>query len=578
MWCILTDTYVGDLEKSVKTRPCGMHRESEGLPNPDFDVQIAYNPSTDGDFFDWLERKNRCKNGIQTGDSKFPEPARNQKTGVMNPYLLAHVISMSRRTGAGCFALGRSKKVFHLRSDDLVEAVNAYKKGSITCYQEIFQPDKSPLFRPLEDSPALQVRYGMAAFPHSAMMAGALHATQALPSVTTVHPAVSERPETITRASDTGVRSRHAAKYEGAGVDVGSGVMNLDLQYHVDGQVTKCTSASPGIRFGLDTGGVTVPAACGIITRPTTKTRRDLLNDPMQGICLDCYFMAALFSVAWKYFATFPPALNPDSSTGKYSISFYDTTASLAKRTQAILPTFPQNTSSQMIFAQQTPEFELWTALYEKAYAKFRGLAAYNPANVPGATTDDPNIGLISAGDPVTAMTEICKLLATARSDNNAAKRPSIFNTASRPFVFFANTPDYYVCNRSYDVLNAFDASSYLAVNYITMFPTVAWTSDTVQASSNHAIVPSHAYSILGLLDKTNAAGGTDNYIVLRNPWANKIDPGNDTRFATGNWTPESGLTLTFGLIADGIFAIKADAFDTLFSGFGWVQFSSLTG
>jgi hypothetical protein len=315
---------------------------------------------------------------------------------------------------------------------------------------------------------------------------------------------------------------------------------------------------------------------CPIVTR-NTYSRQDIVDDVIQGSSVDCYLMAALYSIAWKYYSTFPPNLKPDAN-GNYTIQFYSYQLPPVGTSILVKPTMPLNATPVMIFAQETPDnFELWVALYEKAYAIWT-LAPATDLTVPGASTNppprDPNVGLLPQGDPLCAMTNITKLLFTFNSTNNTAKHPSAFNTAT------LSTPGTWGTT-SYDILNNINNTGTGA----TLYATVAWTYDSPPAAypeyyGNAVLAASHAYSVLGIITINSI-----NYIILRNPWGNVIsltDPSVTPligSLAQGTWNPDtSGLTIQLGNSPYGIFGLEKTAFDQCFAGFGWVQFTSLTG
>lgn len=157
-------------------------------------------------------------------------------------------------------------------------------------------------------------------------------------------------------------------------------------------------------------------------------------------------------------------------------------------------------------------------------------------------------------------------------------------NTIAQPSAFLTSNLSGFAS--SYAALNK-DLSAVVSGSRKTLYPTVAWTYDTKPSCSsvlfgsnnpygNDLIVPSHSYSILG-----SVTINAKNYIVLRNPWgANYVgDPSGSIipYLATGQFTA-SGISFDLGrkpngTTTDGIFALRSDAFDCLFQGFGWVQF-----
>ncbi len=91
-------------------------------------------------------------------------------------------------------------------------------------------------------------------------------------------------------------------------------------------------------------------------------------DEAIQGCCDDCYFIAALSSVAWCA----PQEL---SIYPKYYFNGVETTLKTRNR--------PVDADGKPIFAQIPPSGEIWALLYEVAYAKWRG----------GNVFDQPDIG-----------------------------------------------------------------------------------------------------------------------------------------------------------------------------------------
>jgi hypothetical protein len=302
----------------------------------------------------------------------------------------------------------------------------------------------------------------------------------------------------------------------------------------------------------------------------TFNTIKDVVDDAMQGACVDCYFIAALYSRAWCSYPAFPP--NPSNCLNGYNIAFY--TPACGSVTKCATTKFPVDDYKQPVFTQMTTEWELWPALYEKAYAMFMGL---KPSVLPNATSTDPEISVFPPGDPLLSLFHLTKMKWDF-TGNNTIGQPSAFLTKElSPFGFAS----------SYNALNK-NLCAAIVASRKTIYPTVAWTYDPSVESlpacssalfgstgpyGSDLIVPNHSYSILGSITIN-----TNNYIVLRNPWgANWCgdDPsGSVGRYlAAGQWTPAQGITIQLGGRTDGIFGLRTDAFDCCFRGFGWVQF-----
>ena len=291
-----------------------------------------------------------------------------------------------------------------------------------------------------------------------------------------------------------------------------------------------------------------------------SRTRAEYITDVIQGACLNCYFMSALYSIVWTYYGTFPINLVPVNNY--YSIIFY-TYPDLTKVTIKVKATFPVNQNGHLVYAQETPQAELWPALYEKAYAKFFPLS--DSALPNAAAGEDPEIGTFPPYMAIISLTNLTKLLSSLYPKNGIP--PTQYNPA--------NLGGW--GNSSYDVLTKCNL-----VGGVTSWATVVWTYDSGSIPNNAsayfynpALIPCHAYSVLGGF--TNAAGVS--YVVLRNPWGNQIDPVNDATLnslkgslSTDSWMPANGPTIKFGSNADGIFALESSVFDKCFTGFGWVR------
>jgi len=297
------------------------------------------------------------------------------------------------------------------------------------------------------------------------------------------------------------------------------------------------------------------------VIRGGSKTRNAYKNDVKQGACLDCYFMAALYSVVMTYYWAHPVNLSQDGQ-GYYTVPFYDYPGNRTRKLIKVKPTFPLSNANNFVYAQLTPDNELWVALYEKAYAKYLG---YDDYTLPGfhqlsgcQLGQDPDIGLLPAYYAMIPLTNLTKLVGSEVAVGSIP--PTIYTAAFPPGG-----------KSNYQILTEQNHSGGL-----TMFATVAWTyAEPPQGTENYfttdVIVPSHAYSIIGFY-----YDGTDNYIVLRNPWANKIDPNNNAilQLASGKWEPQNSPAITFGTASDGIFGLKTTLFDQLFEGYGWVRFT----
>jgi len=108
-------------------------------------------------------------------------------------------------------------------------------------------------------------------------------------------------------------------------------------------------------------------------------------NDVQQGYLGDCYFLAAVGSLAYSdpgdYAAGTAGVIQEmiaPLGDGSYAVRFYNGSTPVYVRVDGDLPVY----GSRLIFADLTPDGETWVALAEKAYAQFAGANSY--ANIEG--------------------------------------------------------------------------------------------------------------------------------------------------------------------------------------------------
>lgn len=294
------------------------------------------------------------------------------------------------------------------------------------------------------------------------------------------------------------------------------------------------STAKGAHRALMDVGATTVWFDPGDFFEEGTE-----LTDPIQGAVGNCYFIAALASVAWARPYVIAQR-NRATAVGQQDfvdmIEFCKGAGSKPEKVEVteLLPlNSPGNT---FIYARSSEAGEIWPAIYEKAYAKWK-------TNDPG---DKPDIPKTAGGDPVRALAEL---------------------TGLSPYYQWTSE------------LSAHDIWQKVRANCISMKtfnPMVAWTygsspSPDVNYGNAH-IAANHAYSILGWQYANN-----QEYIVLRNPWgtyeaALNVTGGTwvawDQPYYGGQgwWRPIHMAT------PDGIFALRSDTFQKYFEGFGWVK------
>jgi hypothetical protein len=253
------------------------------------------------------------------------------------------------------------------------------------------------------------------------------------------------------------------------------------------------------------------------------------VNDPIQGALGDCYYIAALSSVAWARPYVIINMIRPsawgDEDSPIHRTKFYKNGegAPLFVDVSERVPV--AKTTHNWIYARSLDRTEIWPAVMEKAYAKW----------VTGNTTDFPNYPAIAGGDPVLACAQlIC---------------------GKRTYKFTVGTS----ADAQWDFVRGNSLSRR------TINPMVAWTYSSQPAGTNYAsarVVARHAYSVLGW-DYVNG----EKYIVLRNPWGTHHAT-LDTR--AGIWQAyQESYWANIPLNTNGVFSMKIKTFKKYFAGLG---------
>lgn len=262
------------------------------------------------------------------------------------------------------------------------------------------------------------------------------------------------------------------------------------------------------------------------------------MTDPIQGAVADCYLIAALSSVAWARTYTIAHKSRNLDDQGKFidMVPFYD--AGNLKKIE-VTEKLPMRSPGNLYkFARSNDPGEIWPAIYEKAYAKWK-------TNHVGDTPDIPSIAY---GNPVGATAALTGL-----------------------------TPYYYWTSD----LSPNEIWSQIRQNCLsrkTFNPMVAWTYSSADAApdvinySDANLVANHAYSILGWQYANN-----QKYIVLRNPWGSmeatmNIDGGVWMAWDAPYYSGPGFWRIIDMATGDGIFALRVDTFKKYFSGFGLVK------
>jgi len=220
-------------------------------------------------------------------------------------------------------------------------------------------------------------------------------------------------------------------------------------------------------------------------------------------------------------------------------IEFFKSGASHKIEVNELLPL--HSPGNGYIYARSSEAGEIWPAIYEKAYVKWR------TSKDPTSRSDYSTIyGMIAGGDPVGSAAAITGL-----------------------------TPYYYgTSGLTADAI--WQKVRQNSISRKTFNPMVAWTygsspSPDVNYANAH-LAANHAYSILGWQFVNN-----QKYVILRNPWGSYeaiLNVDNSTWTAwdapyyggPGWWKPIPMAT------NDGIFALRVDTFKKYFAGFGWVK------
>jgi hypothetical protein len=253
------------------------------------------------------------------------------------------------------------------------------------------------------------------------------------------------------------------------------------------------------------------------------------VNDPIQGALGDCYFIAALSSVAWARPYVIVNMLRPsawgDDDHPIHLTKFYENGTGSSQQVEVSERVPVAKTTNSWVYARSLDSTEIWPAVMEKAYAKWR----------TRNTTDCPNYPAISGGDPVMACAQLIR--GTRTYKGNSA-------TSSNALWEFVRAN---------------------SLSRRTVNPMVAWTYSSQPSGTNYAsarVVANHAYSVLGWDYYQNTK-----YIVLRNPWGihhATLDtrPGKWYAHQISHWADVS-------LNINGIFSMKVETFKKYFAGIG---------
>lgn len=321
---------------------------------------------------------------------------------------------------------------------------------------------------------------------------------------------------------------------DGAIVMTGDGATISEHRSDADMPVDNGGSAGDG---GIAVGGTTWVDPGDFFEEATE------LLDPVQGAVGDCYLIAALSSVAWARPYVIAQRNRATAVSGSFvnEIDFYNGATKVEIEVSELLPL--GTPGNYYLYCRSSDPGEIWPAVYEKAYAKWR----------TGHTGDQPDILAIAGGDPVLAISQLTGFTRT-----------------------------YYSCPAmtAHDIWQTVRANS---LSYKTFNPMTAYTYATSDPSvgrvyANANLVANHAYSILGW----GYVNGEE-YVIVRNPWGTTEATLNilngtwiawDAAYSGPPGSYPTGSSRGFWRSVplsnnDGIFGLRADTFKLYFAGFG---------
>jgi hypothetical protein len=250
--------------------------------------------------------------------------------------------------------------------------------------------------------------------------------------------------------------------------------------------------------------------------------------DPVQGGLGDCYLIAALSAVAWSRPYVI---MQRTRATGPGQLDFVDRIDFYSNGVKAmeVSERMPLVKSTHAwIYARSSEAGEIWPAVYEKAFAKWKTSDA----------TDEPDYGPIAGGWPVQATTELANLAGVTKTCSDLTAEQIWSNVRSN------------------------------CLSYRTFNPMTAWTfcvTPTPVDYTGTGIYAYHAYTILGWAFVNNIK-----YVVLRNPWGQN---GAVINSLAGNWSAyEQSFWRSVPLNSGGVFAIPVATFKKYYWQFGWAS------
>jgi hypothetical protein len=257
--------------------------------------------------------------------------------------------------------------------------------------------------------------------------------------------------------------------------------------------------------------------------------------DPVQGAVANCYLIAAMASVAWaRPFMVSHMTRATGGANEQFTnlVRFRDTDAGNTVRDIEVTDATPTSSAGGPIYCRSSELGEIWPAVYEKAFAKWK----------TGSATDRPDITATAWGDCVRAAAELTGLTREYHATSGL--------TADQLWDRVRQ--------------NSLGGKTFNPVVAATYGSGASSPDKVVYADAN--LVASHCYSVLGWAYRNQTR-----YLILRNPWGNTEATlgtlgGTEFLYDVSWWRP---IVLAD---PDGVFAITASTFKSYFATLGVVR------
>lgn len=312
--------------------------------------------------------------------------------------------------------------------------------------------------------------------------------------------------------------------------------------------------------------------------------------DPVQGAVADCYLIAALSSVAWAMpfvIADRARATGSDNERFTHQIAFHGAGVEQVQVTDRILV----DGGGWTPYCRSKEAGEVWPAIYEKAFAKWRlGEVSDYPA-IPNIAFGDPSIacaaltGLSDYRNWHTSFTaaQILQLVQNHCSQGRTTTPMVSWTYGSGEAADVAYRDANVVANHAYSVLGWMHRTEYYIdqfnrFDFIPQYVPIDWPIPDPGPLRNQRVATA---ATGGALDAVSSAAlETSNvrvrskpvdYIVLRNPWG--YSEGVGSSVATGDHRAlDVDWWRTIPLGVDGVFAMEVNAYHRYFAGTGGAQ------